>query len=164
MNRELLRALGVAALCFTASGCVSLFANGILFERSDPPGLYAGVRGSVHELANPSVPASPITIAAGALMVLDLPLEAAMDTLLIPYIAVCTIEWYSRTTPFRELNSQLRQEESERRPEPRTPKNENPSDDTDKLGERELQDPGPKDHSAPANQNAEASDELPTVP
>ena len=83
----------VDCVCLALSGCVSLFTNGVLMERMDPPRFYEGVRSSAEFIANrdPEV-ASPAAAAGRLLMILDLPLEAAMDTLLLPWVIAGTIE------------------------------------------------------------------------
>jgi uncharacterized protein YceK len=103
MPRNLLYSYCLLGLCCCASGCVSLFANGIMMERMDPPGLYAGVRASTQEITKGiSQSSSPKIIAGDLLMILDLPLEAAMDTLLVPWVIAGTIEHNQRLKQFND--------------------------------------------------------------
>jgi uncharacterized protein YceK len=75
--------------CCCSGGCVSLFANGVLIERMDPPPMYAGVRSDAEEIkkAATSTPSFK-NFFGGVLLALDLPLSLVMDTILIPRNAI----------------------------------------------------------------------------
>jgi len=97
MGRNSVRIIVLASACLTASGCVSLFENSGF--GGFPMPIYAGVRTSAEAIKEASrEPPSLYNGACGLFLIIDMPLSAAMDTVLLPW----AIYWAHKFPPVAE--------------------------------------------------------------